>query len=337
MSRRRRIWIVAVVLTALVTAAGVLLLTPPKGAVEGVDVEDVEVPDPDDRPLAVRIWYPQSLERDGGAVRLPLVVISHGTGGSNLEHADTAIALAQAGFVAAAVNHTGDNYRDDSYVGKGTHLIERPRHIARLIDYMLTRWPAHEQIDPSRIGMFGHSAGGFTALVIADGKPDMSRGAEHCRKYPGAWDCHYIRSHGLKPGTGASRGPEDWLADPRVKSAVIAAPAVGYSFEPGGLSRVQIPIQLWAAEHDDFVDDSPAIIRRLLPQEPEYHAVASAGHFSFLSPCNLGMKAVITVMSWSGTPDVCDDPRGFDRAGFHETFNREVVAFFEKTLPPANR
>ena len=35
---------------------------------------------------------------------LPLVVMSHGTGGSFLGHFDTAMALADAGFVVVAMN-----------------------------------------------------------------------------------------------------------------------------------------------------------------------------------------------------------------------------------------
>ena len=46
--------------------------------------------------------------------RHPLIVMSHGTGGMALNSYDTAVALAEAGFVVAAVTHTGDNYRDQS-------------------------------------------------------------------------------------------------------------------------------------------------------------------------------------------------------------------------------
>jgi predicted dienelactone hydrolase len=42
------------------------------------------------------------------------VVISHGNGGDDLTHIDTAMALANAGYVVAALTHTGDNPRDQS-------------------------------------------------------------------------------------------------------------------------------------------------------------------------------------------------------------------------------
>ena len=72
-------------------------------------------PDPDGQPLELAIWYPSdgkvSPQPIGlstqdvafyGAVQgkaLPLIVISHGTGGSPAGHADTALALAEAGFI----------------------------------------------------------------------------------------------------------------------------------------------------------------------------------------------------------------------------------------------
>ena len=56
---------------------------------------------------------------------LPLVLISHGTAGSEASHYDTALALADAGFVVAALTHTGDNYMDQSYVGNRKNLMDR--------------------------------------------------------------------------------------------------------------------------------------------------------------------------------------------------------------------
>jgi len=46
--------------------------------------------------------------------KLPLVVSSHGRGGWFGLHHDTAEALADAGFVVAAINHPGDNGNDSS-------------------------------------------------------------------------------------------------------------------------------------------------------------------------------------------------------------------------------
>ena len=312
----------------------VFFLLPSPMAVQGVGVQDAVVADPADKPLAVRIWYPAGPENNAriNGNGLPLIVMSHGTGGNLYGHADTAIALAKAGFVVAALTHTGDNFMDRTHVDRGDYLIERPRHIALLIDYMLGRWTEHSRLDPARIGMFGHSAGGFTAMVIAGGVPDMSRTIGHCHAQPKAWDCQYWQERHTDLTKLSGRGTQTWVHDPRVKAAVVAAPAVGYVFEPEGLSEVHIPIQMWEAQHDDIVADSPSLLSRLLPQAPDFHRVAGAQHLSFLAPCGWRERMFIRMMGWFGTTDICSDRVGFDREKFHSEFNKAVVSYFEKTL-----
>src|SRR5580698_11625726 len=172
--------------------------------------EQVMVPDPGGAPLEVGIWYPsqdaatsqrlglfEQSVANGGAVTgrgLPLIVMSHGTGGSFEGHYDTALALADAGFVVAAVTHTGDNYRERTQVGR---LENRPRHIKVLIDYMLASWQHPDTIDPSRIGMFGFSAGGFTALVAIGGAPDMSTVAPFCAAHADEWSCRMLKERNI--------------------------------------------------------------------------------------------------------------------------------------------
>lgn len=303
-------------------------------AAHAFGVEEVFAPDPDDKPLALRIWYPNNSNQANAVLgdHLPLIVISHGTGGSKESHEDTARALANAGFVVAAVTHTGDNYKDLSYVHERKQLVSRPHHIVRTIDYMLSSWRAHQQLDAARIGMFGMSAGGFTALVLAGGQPDLKQTEVYCRQKPSAWTCEYLRKNGVSIESVSSRPAADWVHDARIKAAVIAVPAVGYSFEPNGLANVHIPIQLWSGEHDDIVDSSPDIVRRMLPVLTEDHRVAGAGHFSFLAPCDWSMRALIAVMSLFGTEKICGDPEGFDRQRFHDEFNASIVQFFSAHL-----
>src|ERR1700733_1527235 len=115
---------------AIATLGALIMAATPALA---VGFEQAVVPDPDGAPLDVGIWYPsdapassqrlglfQQTVATGAAVAgrgLPLVVMSHGTGGSFEGHYDTALALAEAGFVVAAVPHTGDNYGDQGQVG----------------------------------------------------------------------------------------------------------------------------------------------------------------------------------------------------------------------------
>jgi predicted dienelactone hydrolase len=99
--------------------------------------------------------------------RLPLIVLSHGSGGWFGAHRDTAAMLADAGFVVAAVNHPGDNTTDRSRSDTLSILLDRPTDIRRLTDFMLDAWPEASKLDRERIGFFGFSRGAYTGLVIA--------------------------------------------------------------------------------------------------------------------------------------------------------------------------
>ncbi|MEY9351347.1 putative dienelactone hydrolase [Bradyrhizobium japonicum] len=113
--------------------------------------------------------------------KLPLIVMSHGRRGWFGGHHDTAAALADAGFVVAALNHPGDTMRDTSRTDSLSVLVERPTDMSRLIDYMLEGWPDASRIDPQRIGFYGFSFGGYTGLVVIGGNPDLRQGIAELR------------------------------------------------------------------------------------------------------------------------------------------------------------
>ena len=159
---------------------GLLLSTTAAGAA-GIQV--LTVPANDSSPaISGAVWYPCATAAETlklgpyllsaakdcpiAGTKLPLVVISHGRTGSFLGHRDTAQALADAGFVVAAISHPGDNARDSSRTDELSAFIDRPADIRRLVDYMLGTWSGASAIDAGRIGFFGFSRGGYTGLVM---------------------------------------------------------------------------------------------------------------------------------------------------------------------------
>jgi predicted dienelactone hydrolase len=304
-----------------------------------VGFQELKIADGGSKPLTVGVWYPteaaaapigllaftQTVARGGPVAgrALPLVVMSHGTGGWYGGHYDTALALAGAGFVVAAVTHTGDNYEDKS---QAAMIWTRSGHIKRLIDYMLGEWPDHARIDANRVGMFGFSAGGFTTLVVAGGVPQLARVIPHCQAHPDYFDCGVAKSMPNLASQIASLPASVWTHDPRVRAAVVAAPALGFTFGPEGLKDVNIPIQLWRDDADHILPnpDYAEAVRLALPQPPEYHVVANADHFDFLAPCSAQLRKF--------APDICVERPGFDRSAFHQQFDAEVVRFFQQTL-----
>jgi predicted dienelactone hydrolase len=323
-----------------VFAAACVVMTATRVLAADAGFQEAQVPNPGDQPITIGIWYPTAepareqrlgvltqVVAPGAAVAgdsLPLVVMSHGTGGWYASHYDTALALARAGFVVAALTHPGDNYMDKSRAGQ---IRRRPPQLQHVLDYMLTEWPNHARIDPQRIGAFGFSAGGFTVLAAIGGMPDFAKIAPHCQAHPDYFECELRKraGTGLQPADPDGPAPASFK-DARIKAAVIAAPALGYTFGQDGLDPVTVPVQLWSAEFDHILPapDYADSVRAKLPRPPEFHLVAKADHFDFLAPCSAELAKI--------APDICQALAGFDRAEFHQRFNAEVVRFFRETL-----
>jgi predicted dienelactone hydrolase len=287
-------------------------------------------------PLELAVWYPSggskqtlsigptsmNVSPDGPIAgdALPMIVISHGTGGSSLSHFDTAIALANAGYVVVAITHKGDNYKDQS---RSTDILDRPRQISRVIDYMLQGWRNRASIDAARVGMFGFSAGGFTTLINIGGIADFSKIDPNCNQFPSDFVCMLLATKGL--GDGISMDQSN-LTESRIRAAVIAAPALGFTFSRDGLKNVQIPLQLWRAEKDLILPHPryTQVVYDALPVKPDYQQVSNAGHFDFLAPCSKAFAQAV--------PFICESAPGFDRQQFHDSFNAAVLTFFQSTL-----
>ena len=305
-----------------------------------VGFQVVHVPNGSEPPLTAGVWYPTTAEPSdvplegfkqrvapSGPVNghaLPLIVISHGGGGSYAAHYDTALALARAGFVVAAVSHAGDTFDDQSKV---MMLWRRPAQLSRLIDFMLTDWQGHADIDAQRIGAYGFSNGGFTVLVEAGGMPHLDRIDPYCKANPKHDLCTALAGLGIHSVAQAVQPPPDaWKPDRRIRAIAAAAPAFGFVFDRADLASVEIPVLLWRAADDRHQPDPwyEEHVRTALPHPPEYHVEPLAGHYAFLPPCGARMRAA--------APMICTDAPGFDRAAFHQRLNTALVSFFEAAL-----
>ena len=225
--------------STLSTMLGTLALALANACVYAAGFQHGVAADPNGKPLVMGIWYPNQAKPKpmtigpttmsvalNGPVEgraLPLVVMSYGTGSSFLGHFVTALALADAGYVVAVVTHTGDSYAEQS---RSVFIMDRPGHISRVIDHMLSSWDGHALIDSERIGVFGFSAGGFTALVSLGGLADLSKVGPMCREHPADFSCQLIAKTGQP-------------------IAVVAPPSVGIAHDIRISRRQWWRPQLW--------------------------------------------------------------------------------------------
>jgi predicted dienelactone hydrolase len=61
-----------------------------------------------------------------------------------------------------------------------------------------------------------------------------------------------------------------------------------------------------------------------LPTTPDFHLVENADHYDFLPACSAAFARDV--------PQICTSRPGFDRVESHTEMNRDIVAFFERTL-----
>jgi predicted dienelactone hydrolase len=239
------------------------------------------------------------------AGRFPLVVVSHGSGGSPLVYRTLAAALARAGFVVVLPEHPRNNRNDNSLAGTHTILADRPRQLRLAADWAYADAALGPHLRPDSVAVVGHSLGGYAALAVAGGAPTA----------------------GPRDTPDGRVRPVPVVPDPRVRALVLLAPATPWLMAPGALRNVRAPVLLWTAGHD--VHTPPwhgEIVTHGLPAGVPVDArcVADGGHFAFLTPFPAAMTS-------PGFPP-SQDPPGFDRAAFHEVLNAEIPAFLRRAL-----
>ncbi len=196
--------------------------------------------------VPVQIYYPTS-----GNGPFPIVIFSHGLGGTRQGYEYLGRYWAGSGYVSVHVQHVGsddsvwkgkplDEVRGsmEAAVAKPENAINRPRDISFAIDQLLqlnsqSDTPFSGRLDGKRIAVAGHSFGAWTALAIA----------------------------------GEGVGPTHIsLADPRVKAAIVMSPPVEKSqrHDTAAFSTIGIPVLYMTGTRDDSpIGDARAADRRI--------------------------------------------------------------------------
>lgn len=301
-----------------------------------------------DTPTSVALFYPTALaERTvpmgpwqpfvapgapGAEAKLKgLILISHGTGGTELNHHNLGTRLAREGYLVAALRHAGDNWQDRSLISSGRYFSERPQQLTRVLDALLASTEWGPRIPAERIGAVGHSAGGYSVLALAGAQADPQRSALHCQTVqddPGY--CALARGSDMTdaPGALAASAPRGTapqarpvsVPDRRIRAVVALAP-MAVVFTPESLAAITVPVRVIMAEHD-LVLNGKYHGGHLVAHLPGARAstVSGAGHFAFMA------QATVPLPSAAG--DAAANPSGFDRRAYLYTLENEVVDFF---------
>lgn len=296
-------------------------------------------------PVAASVWYPKGSvtykSRIGdnpifhgtpvfvgpqvAAGRHPLVLFSHGSGGSMDGSAWLLSALANRGAMVLAVNHPGSTSGDSS-PRRSVRLDERAADLSAALDALLAEPAFAAHVDMDKIITVGFSLGGATALNLAGMRLDAGRYGAYCAD-AGRMDCAFF----AKGGVDFAALPDGFSADmrdPRVTATVAIDPAFTYVATDESLSQMALPvglINLGKANRLSAADVSDAgsgFVARL--PNAAYAELSPANHFTFLPECKDRAEAMLAE---EGEDPICSDPVGSDRRAIHQAIADQIAAF----------
>jgi predicted dienelactone hydrolase len=202
------------------------------------------------RPVRVYDWAPEAA--GSGA---PLVVISHGTGGSGKEMGWLARPLVAAGFWVLSLDHHGNNYVD-GYLPEGFLFAwERPRDISFVLDTLRQEWGREHQ----RVGVAGFSIGGYTAAALTGPRLDRDAVAAILAgrvplppidQLPEAFE-QLRETYSPYALAAVAQASDADVCDPRVAAAFLVSPGMGALLTQESLRSVRVPVEVRWGDADE--------------------------------------------------------------------------------------
>jgi predicted dienelactone hydrolase len=218
-----------------------------------VDPERPGLKDAAERTFEVDLYRPQTPNL------APVVIISHGWGSSKESFAFLGEHLASYGFAVAIPQHIASDRQFQRLFLSGVldedipprEYVDRPLDISFTLDELERRSSpggAYEgQFDLDRVGMIGHSLGGYTTLAIGGAPINYARLQQACvpeRPFRLNMSVYLqCRAAPLPP-------VEKSLQDERVKAAIALNPITSVIQGPSQLEQIQIPLMLAVANFD---------------------------------------------------------------------------------------
>lgn len=266
----------------------------------------------------------QDAPADFDGARRPLVMFSHGRGSNGLYYAWFAEYLAARGYIVAAINHYRANTYDATIAYLANKLWQRPVDIGLAITFLLRDEPWRRAIDPDRIGIAGHSQGGFTALWVGGAEVN----AEKYLAFQTRWRNNWMVPEHLRRELPLDATPALDVRDRRVKAAFAMAPGIVQAFgmDAAGLRKMPIPAYITVGARDTQTPPGPnaEFAARYIPRAELVVIPGLVDHEIFVNECNEEGRDEF--------PEACIDAPGVDRAAIHKSIGEAAVKFFGASL-----
>ncbi len=323
---------------AAIAVGSALALSATVAAADPAGLRMIEIDMPHhDKAARATIWYPAG---DGGHPKRfaqnavfqgvdtmmgaevadgshPVVLLSHGMGGSFFSTAWLASSMADAGAIVVAVNHPYGTFRDFD-LSKGARHWTRAQDLSVALDVLLQEADFAGHIDTTRVMAAGFSFGGWTALALGGMTSDHAGFVAACEDYiesMAACDLFlsdYVNVQGMDPDVWNAS-----YADARVTHVAAIDPGLVWGHSEAsvaGLTAETLIIGFGAAgDRMQATDFDASGLADLVP-EAQIVRIAPATHFTGMPICSAKAEMILKA---EGDDPVCTDPEGTDRAAVH--------------------
>ncbi|CAG1005125.1 hypothetical protein PHYC_03200 [Phycisphaerales bacterium] len=241
-----------------------------------------------ERDVPVRIYIPRAKAEPTADARFPVVIFSHGLGGSRVNYRYFGEHLASHGYIVIFPSHAGsdtaallawggkpkgDAARREGWlkasIGDPENLRNRPRDVSFLIDQLGVDGHVKDIADRSRVGVGGHSFGAYTSLCVAGMVVDLPEGRDQS------------------------------FRDPRVKAVLPMSPQGSgtMGIDEGAWKEVGVPVLCLTGTRDYGEGARSAEWRRepfenIRGVEDYLITITGAGHMTFSNPRGEGRAIV---------------------------------------------
>ena len=204
------------------------------------------------RSFYVDVYQPQQWREE----KTPVVIVSHGLSSKPEQFADISQHLASHGYLVAVPQHIGSDEQHLQEFLKGfsrevflrDEFINRPLDISYVIDTLerrnLDQYNGRLAID--KVGVFGHSFGGYTALAVAGATIDF----DHLEKECSTLITRINTALRLQCRALKLERNEYNFRDERVVAVLGHNPVNRSIFGPQGMGQIQIPVLMGAGSYD---------------------------------------------------------------------------------------
>ena len=301
------------------------------------------------RPLNIAVWYPAKNSGETIAIgdntvfygsrvipngkpllsnnKYPLIVFSHGYGGSWHNLSWLAYELTGQGYIVVAPNHPGTTILNRD-IKQSVQLWQRPRDLSRTIDAISIDEDLASFIDMNKISAIGHSLGGWTVIALAGGRFNTALFKQDCMTHSNLKACELVSDLGLD-------NPElnNSMKDPRIKAFITLDTGLARGFTPQSLKNMNIPSLVIGAGidvGDMAVELESGYLQQFLTKSlSTYIVIPDAMHFSFMQVCKVGAVDLLNKES-EEEGIICQDGGTRERTEIHRELSYLITGFLSK-------